>query len=247
MSDAATTVTIDRRFRGPVASGNGGVSAGLAASLIDGSTAVRLRMPPPIETALLVREEDDDGVSLLLGERVVMEARPAAVPVAVPLEGVDLADLLARTFEHGANEVPTDHAAPECFVCGPRDDGLRIIVRNIPDTDVWSSVWTPDGSVTRDGRYVEDHVLWGVLDCPAGAAVVRAPVVGELPFFPALVRLTASLHHPVAVGESVAVLAWNEPSDDRRDNAGTAIVDRDGRVLAQAYAEHARLPIDFAM
>jgi hypothetical protein len=143
--------------------------------------------------------------------------------------------------------MPANHPAPECFVCGPRDDGLRIVVHILPDTDVWSTMWTPAVSVASDGRHVDEHVVWGALDCPAGAAVVHGPVDGELPFFPALVRLTASLDHPVAVGEPVAVLAWNEPSDERRDNAGTAIVNRGGRVLAHAYAEHARLPIDFAM
>jgi hypothetical protein len=246
MPDGVTTIMIDRRFRGPVASGNGGVSAGMAASFVEGPAAVRLRMPPPLETALVVGKTDD-GVALMLGAQVVMEARPSHVPVAVPLEGAHLDDVLAQTFELGANEMPATHPAPECFVCGRRDDGLRIIVRNLPNTDIWSSVWTPDVSVASDGRFVDGHVVWGVLDCPAGMAVVHAPVSGELPFFPALVRLTASLGHPVAVGEPVAVLGWNEPSGDGRDNAGTAIVDRDGRVLAHAYAEHARLPIDFAM
>lgn len=246
MSDITTTVTIDRRFRGPVGSGNGGVSAGMAARLVDGPAAVRLRMPPPIDTPLAVRKEDD-GVLLVLDEQVVMDARPATVPVAVPVDGADLEDVLARTFERGTNDVPANHPAPECFVCGPRADGLQIVVRNLPNTDVWTSVWTPDTSVASDGRHVDEHVLWGALDCPAGMAVVRGPVIGELPFFPALVRLTASLRHPVSVGEPVAVLAWNEPSDERRDNAGTAIVTRDGRILAHAYAEHARLPTDFAM
>ena len=246
MRGGADTIVIDRRFRGPVASGNGGVSAGLAASLLEGSAAVRLRMPPPIDTALAVRDIDD-GVALMLDEQVVMEARPAEVPVAVPLNGADLDDVVGRTIERGANEMLASHPAPECFVCGPRDDGLRIIVRNLADTEVWSSVWTPDVSVASDGQHVDDHVLWGVLDCPAGMAVVHGPVVDELPFFPALMRLTASLRSRVPVGEPVAVLAWNEPSDDRRVNAGTAIVDHDGRILAHAYAEHARLPADFAM
>lgn len=239
-------MVIDRRFRGPVASGNGGVSAGLAASLVEGPAAVQLRMPPPLDTSMVVRDLDD-GIALLLDEQIVIEARSAQVPVAVPLDGADLEDVLARTFERGANPMLTSHPAPECFVCGPRDDGLRLIVRNLPGTEIWSSVWTPDVSVATDGRYVDDHVLWGVLDCPAGMAVVRGPVIDELPFFPALTRLTASLHARVAVGESVAVLAWNEPSDARRVNAGTAILDDDNRVLAHAYVEHARLPIDFAV
>jgi hypothetical protein len=222
------------------------VCAGLAASLIDGPAAVRLRVPPPIDTVLAVREVGE-GIAVVAGHRIVMEARPGSVSSAVPLGGADLEAVLARTFERGTNEVPRDHPAPECFVCGPRDDGLRIIVRNVSDTAVWSSVWVPDASVASDGRHVDDHVVWGALDCPAGMAVVRGPVIGEPPFFPALVRLTASLHHPVTVGEPLAVLAWNEPSDDRRDNAGTAIVDPDGRILAHGYAEHARLPVDFAM
>lgn len=245
MGDAPSTITIDRRFRGPATSGNGGVSAGLAARHVDGPAAVRLRVPPPLDTALAVRVAGD-GVAVVLDEQVVLEARPATVPVGVPVDGAELEDIVARTFARGANAVPLDHPAPECFVCGPRDDGLRVSVAALPGTDVWSSVWTPVAAVANDGRHVDEHVVWGVLDCPAGMAVVRGPVVGELPFFPALTQLTAALRHPVVVGEPVAVLAWNEASDERRANAGTAIVDRGGRVLAHAYAEHARLPSDFA-
>lgn len=240
------TVTIDRRFRGPVASGNGGVSAGLAAAALSGSVAVRLHIPPPVDVPLTIHE-DEDVVTVLRGETIVMDCRAAEVPIGLPVTGRDLEEVLAATFDRGPGEVPQDHAAPECFVCGPRDDGLRVFVRNLPGTEAWSTTWSPDESVAPDGQHAARHVLWGVLDCPAGMAVLRGPVDGDLPFFPALARLTARIDHDIPVGERVAVLAWPTSEDERRANAGTAIVGGDGTVLAMAYAEHARLPVDFAL
>ena len=43
-----STIRIERRFRGPPNSGNGGYSAGRLAAFIDGSAAVTLHMPPPL-------------------------------------------------------------------------------------------------------------------------------------------------------------------------------------------------------
>ncbi|MBW3665484.1 MAG: hypothetical protein KY469_20505 [Actinobacteria bacterium] len=232
-------VTIDRRFRGPLRSGNGGVSAGLAARFIEGPATVRLRRPPPLDRPLGVRRVDG-AVHVFDGQELVMEASPAATPVEPPLQGA----VLERTLERGTTPPPERHRAPECFVCGPRDDGLRICPRHLPGTQVWSTVWTPDDSVSSIGAVVDAHIVWGALDCPAGIAVVRGGLA-ELTFFPALTSLAATIEHPVPVGRPVAVLGWLISEDERRINGGTAVVGSDGTVLASAYAQHARLPLDF--
>lgn len=234
-----TTILIDRRFRGPRQSGNGGVSAGLAAAFIDGPASVRLRRPPPIETPLHVAQ-DGEGVAVLADGETVLEAAAADLEIEVPIDG----RLLDGAFQRGTVRTPEGWAAPHCFVCGPRDDGLGIAPDLLGDNGICATVWTPDDSVSTDGESVDDHVVWGALDCPAGIAVTGGHDA-ELTYFPALVRLTARLEQPVRVGEPVVVIGWPESEDERRVNGGTAIVARDGTLLASAYAEHARLPLDF--
>ena len=236
----AATLTIDRRFRGPRRSGNGGVSAGLAARFLDGPATVRLRRPPPLDRPLTVRRGSAD-VQVMDGDELVLQARPAGEGVEVTADPA----LLLRTFDRGAMPVPEGHAAPECFVCGPRDDGLRIYPTALEGTELWATVWIPGGSVSSDGRQVDPHVVWGALDCPAGFAVVRA---GRAPLthFPALTELTVALDHPVRVGEPVAVWGWSDGQDENHVDGATAIVTADGDVCATGYARHALVPVDFA-
>lgn len=235
-----TTLTIDRRFRGPRRSGNGGVSAGLAAGFLDGPATVRLRRPPPLDRPLTVQRESTK-VQVMDGDELVLHARPASERVEMTVDD----DLLQRTFDRGTTPVPEGHPAPACFVCGPRSDGLGICPTAVDGTELWATVWIPERSVSSDGREVEPHVVWGALDCPAGFAVVRA---GRAPLthFPALTELTVTLDLPVRVGEPVAVWGWSSGQDDDRVDGSTAIIDADGVVKATGYARHTLLPANFA-
>ena len=234
------TLTIDHRFRGPRRSGNGGVSAGLVAGFLDGPATVRLRRPPPLERPLNVQRESAN-VRVMDGDELVLHARPATETVEVTVDD----ELLQRTFDRGTTPVPKGHPAPECFVCGPRDDGLGICPTARDGTQLWATVWNPDRSVSSDGFQVDPHVVWGALDCPAGFAVVRA---GRAPLthFPALTELTVSLDHPVRVGQPVAVWGWSSGQAEDHVDGSTAIIDADGVVKATGYARHALLPADFA-
>jgi hypothetical protein len=51
-------IVIDRRFRGPPESGNGGYTCGLVAGRVDGPAEVTLRLPPPLEEPLTVASGD---------------------------------------------------------------------------------------------------------------------------------------------------------------------------------------------
>src|SRR5688500_18642922 len=64
------TITIGRRYRGPLHSGNGGYSAGLLAQFVDGPAEVTLRLPPPLERPLRVVEQEGR-LWLLDGEAIV--------------------------------------------------------------------------------------------------------------------------------------------------------------------------------
>ena len=236
----AAVLTIDHRFRGPRRSGNGGVSAGLAAGFLDGPVTVRLRRPPPLDRPLTVHRGPDD-VRVSGGEELMLQARPATDTVEVAVDE----ELLQRTFDRGTTPVPRGHPAPECFVCGPREDGLRTCPSVVDGTQLWATVWIPDRSVSSDGVPVDPQVVWGALDCPAGIAVVRhgrAP----LTYFPAFTELTVTLERPVAVGRPVAVWGWSSGQDADRVDGSTAIIDTDGVVRATGHARHSLVPVDFS-
>jgi len=77
------SVAIDRRFRGPEGSANGGYAAGLLAALFDGPAEVTLRLPPPLDRPLAV-EADGDRLLLLDGADLVAEAALANVELEPP-------------------------------------------------------------------------------------------------------------------------------------------------------------------
>ena len=73
-------IVIDRRFRGPDDSGNGGYSAGLFALEHGGDVVeVTLRLPPPLETPLEL-----DGERIVRRRRGVADVREAELGVSPP-------------------------------------------------------------------------------------------------------------------------------------------------------------------
>ena len=78
-----TDIIIDRRFRGPSQSGNGGYSCGVLAEHVPGTVEVTLRAPPPLDRPLRV-ERDEAGASMFDGDTLVAIARPATLDLDVP-------------------------------------------------------------------------------------------------------------------------------------------------------------------
>ena len=118
------TLTIDRRFRGPAQSGNGGYVCGRIARHVPGTAQVRLAIPPPLDTPLEI--DVTDGVARLMsGTTLVGEGRPAELDIEAPAPVSFEAATQRSKHYHGFDE----HTFPECFVCGPHrkpGDGLRI-------------------------------------------------------------------------------------------------------------------------
>ena len=211
------TVTIERRYRGPLDSGNGGYSCGRLAAFLDGPAEVTLRLPPPLGRPLGV-EARGETVVLLDGEDVVAEAVPAAVDVEPPARP-SVAEAEAAAAQHvrlAADEFN------ECFTCGIRDDGdgLRIHVGPLGD-GLQAAPWT--------ARDVAPEVVWAAIDCP-GAWAVGAPGRGEI----VLGRMAAELRRLPADGERCVVVAWPLGEDGRKLYAGTALLDEEGEVLARS-------------
>lgn len=211
------TLTIDRRFRGPLHSGNGGYTAGRLAAFVAGPAEVTLRLPPPLDRPLTVADEDGR-VLLLDGEALIAEARPGAPEVDVPR---------TVTFAE-AEEAATRHVRfagenfSECFSCGVRpDDGLCINPGSVPGTDVHAAPWT--------AHDVSPEVVWAAIDC-SGAYAVGGPGRGEV----VLGRITAAILGLPEEGERCVVIAWPLGEDGRKLYAGTALLGEDGEPLALA-------------
>jgi hypothetical protein len=217
LSGENTTVTIERRYRGPLASGNGGYSAGLLAGFLDGPAEVTLRLPPPLERPL-PHPEREGKLLLLDGDSVVAEAGPAPVELELP-EPPSPEEAAVASEGHvrfgGEN-------FSECFSCGVRPgDGLCIHVGPVDGTELQAAGWT--------AREVSTPVVWAAIDCP-GAYAVGGPGRGEI----VLGRMAAEIRRLPEEGEECVVVSWPLGEDGRKLYAGTALFGGGGEPLAWA-------------
>jgi hypothetical protein len=211
------TLTIERRYRGPLRSANGGYTAGRLAAFVDGPAEVTLRLPPPLERPLTVTAADGR-VLLLDGETLVAEARAGVPAVDVPRTVT-----FAEAEEAAARHVRfAGENFSECFSCGVRpDDGLCINPGALSGTDVQAAPW-----IAHD---VSPPVVWAAIDC-SGAYAVGGPGRGEV----VLGRMTAEIRRLPEEGERCVVVAWPLGEDGRKLSAGTALLGAGGEPLALA-------------
>ncbi len=210
-------IVIDRRYRGPAGSGNGGYSAGRFA-LAHGADEVEvtLRLPPPLETPLTL---DADGL-VRGGDSVVAEVRPGAVDIEPP-PFVPLEDAIAAQAPDLASPFP------ECFVCGHArgTDGLHVHAGPVAERGVHAAPWTPAEDTARP------EFVWAALDCPGGYAVGfpgRGTVV--------LGRLAVRVERVPEPGEECVVVGWHLGSAGRKHEAGTALFAVSGELLGLGRA-----------
>jgi hypothetical protein len=215
-------LVIDRHFRGPTESANGGYTCGVLASLLHGPAEVTLRLPPPLERALEVDWQDDrQRIELHDGDSLVAEATAAEVDIDAP-ESISFEEAAAAELPEGDRE----SAFPECFVCGwAREDGLGIYAGPVASRDLVAATWMPSD------EHVAPEFVWAALDCP-GAYAVHGGERG----MPVLGRLAARVAHLPHPGERCTVLAWPLGDDGRKLYAGTALYGEDGRILGVARA-----------
>jgi hypothetical protein len=211
-------LVIDRKFRGPTTSANGGYTCGLLASFLHGPVEVTLRLPPPLERPL---EVVDDRVELRDDEALVAQAAPAEVELDVP-DPISFEEAAAAALPEGDRE----SVFPECFVCGwARDDGLQIYAGPVEGRDLVAATWVPSDDV------IASEFVWAALDCP-GAYAVQFGERGN----PVLGRLAARVEHLPHPGEHCVVMAWPIGEEGRKLYAGTALLGEDGRTLGTARA-----------
>lgn len=227
------TVTIDSRFRGPQDSGNGGYSCGVIARHVDSPVVeVTLRVPPPLDTPMALREADG-GIDMLDGETLVAEARPAeGLDIAIP-EPVSLEQAQAGREDSGLNKFTP---YPDCFVCSPEreaGDGLHITPGPVEGREeLLASPWDTSATLPLEAGAVSPDIVWAALDCPGGVAVILMPDAGLC----VLGRLTAQIHAPVLPETSYVAIGWPTERDGRKIGAGTAIFTPDGELVAASKA-----------
>lgn len=223
-------IRVDRRFRGPPNSGNGGYVCGILARHVGPNAVVTLRRPIPLDRKLaLIRHTD--GATLFAGEELLAEARPDVIeidsPATVSFEAAQAASASVAEHDHR-------HPLPGCFVCGPErtsGDGLRLRPGPIGD-GLLATPWRPDAALCADDGLVAAEYVWSVLDCPSGfAAAWRQPDSAIL-----LGRLAASIRGRPAPGDLCVITAWPTRQDGRKLHAEAALFGKGSTLLAVARA-----------
>ena len=227
---SARTLVIERRFRGPPESGNGGYTSGMLAAAAATPVEVRLMKPPPLDRPLSIRDDADRSRLVLLdGEETVASASPKTFELEVPKPPQYTEALAAVSGYEGFRE----HTYPGCFVCGPgraRGDGMRIFASPIGDGKICAAAWLPDPSLAGPDGKVLPEFMWAALDCPgffASGAAARGVLLG---------LYAARVDRCVHMEEACVVIGWALGHDGRKHYTGTAVFDEDGEICGRAIA-----------
>jgi hypothetical protein len=220
------TIVIDRRFRGPPESGQGGYTCGLLAGMLPGTVEVSLRAPPPLERPLTIEQHADGQLMLRDGDTLVARAQAADLELAAP-DPVTFEEATSAVsgylgFEH--------HAFPSCFACGPErgeGDGLRLFPGPVNGRGMVACPWRPSVDLADGDGLVRSEFVWAALDCPTAFACD----LGES-WAIVLAQLTAKINRPLRAEEPHVVTAWPLGRDGRKHHAACAVFDQGGEVLA---------------
>jgi hypothetical protein len=222
-------VSIPSRFNGPLASGNGGYSAGVFAALLDGPAAVSLRSPVPLDRELAV-EREREGLRVADDGTLVAMVEPAAeLDLEVP-EPVSVGEARAAS---GHYRGLAGGEFCRCFVCGrAREDSLGVFAGAVAGRDVVASPWAPPPWTAGATGQVMPEIVSAVLDCPTYFALYMH---GDLRTS-FLARFQVRIDAPIPVGEDLVVVAWPIEVEGRKLHAGSALLGASGAVLAVARA-----------
>ena len=229
-------VVIERRFRGPVDSANGGYACAMVAQAIEPGPAVEvtLRAPPPLDRPLAV-EATDDGAVLRDGETLLAEGRAAPAPKEPP----DPVSLEQAVEARSTSPMQHDHPFPTCFVCGPDPEGgLHVTLGPVAGRDVVAAPYESKPEHAGDDGTVRAELVWSVLDCPSGVAGMLRPEIGTS----VLGRMTAMLEGPLEAGADYVAIGWPISHEGRKFQAGSAIFSEGGERLAFAETTWIELP-----
>jgi hypothetical protein len=193
---------------------------------------VSLESPIPLDRAF--------GIERLADGRVVLSDDSAAVlahaePATLQIEAPTPPSFAEAQWASERYLGFTEHASPECFVCGPArewGDGLAIFPGPLPGRHLVAAPWAPDPTLFDKRGTVRPEFVWAALDCPSGFALLEA--FGRRKAV--LSQLTVSLIRPLEVGARWIVMGWPFASDGRNLLGASAIVSESGELHALASA-----------
>jgi hypothetical protein len=224
---------IERRYRGPTSTGNGGWTAGLLATEFVRSgraepVDVTLRRPPPLETELTVESDQHSARLLYPGGQTIADAVAAeSAALGEPVQPVDPVPARAAETDYVGLR---HHPFPECFVCGPdraEGDGLRLFPGPIGPGRT-ACTWTPHPALAGGDGRLDPTYVWAALDCPSGWA-------GEIEFRPMVLgRITGQVHDRPRAGETHVVVGRLVDVEGRKTRTASTVYDADGHVVGQA-------------
>lgn len=224
-------VVIERRFRGPPESGNGGYVCGLLGRHYRDAAQVTLRRPPPLDREMTLTGHGGEQLRLMDGDDLIAESTNADLLMDVP-EPPDLETAVGASRGYVGF---TDHHFGGCFVCGPdrrEGDGLRIFAGDVAGSDMVAAPWTPDDSLAgADGRVCREY-LWAALDCPGYFSLHT----DRPPSLMLLGQFVARVDPVIRPGDSCIVIGWALGSEGRKHFAGTALFSPAGDCVGSARA-----------
>jgi hypothetical protein len=232
-------IVIGQRFCGPPDSGNGGYACGLVAARVDGPAEVTLRLPPPLDTPLVVAPVATGSVRVLDGDALVAEGvRRVDEDLGIDApQPVSVADAESAAAGSPLHEHPEEHPFPTCFVCGPQrapDDGLRVLVGPVPGRSVAADTWTPAADLAEDKGVVRPEFVWAVLDCSGGVGSWLADPIGGKAVV--LGRMAVTITKPVLAGAPHVAVGWRAGHDGRKVTAASALFTAGGELAGLARA-----------
>ncbi len=226
-------VTITARFRGPAQSGNGGYTAGVLASAIEGAIEgdggraieVTLKKHPPLDTPLTIVVAGAHA-SLRDGADEIASAQASPLVLDVPAPPTFDAAVLASRRYRGFES----HPYPGCFVCGPErgdGDGLRIFAGKVDGHELVAAPL-----VVPAGPEPPIAFVWAALDCPGyfGAILSDEEIAPTL----LLGKIHAEVLAPLHAGASYVVIGWPLGREGRKVFGATALFDEHGGLVARS-------------
>lgn len=226
-------ITIGRQFCGPPNSGNGGYVCGVLAKGLEGPVTAVLRAPPPLDVELGLKRRDGGTVLLNADGAPIGQGGPATQELPQPPLVPSLEEARAAMAGYiGHNQ----RVHPICFTCGNEredGDGLRVFPGQLAGAEagVVACTWTPHAAFGEADGTVASEVVWAALDCPGFFSwVEKEGRHGAL-----LGTMTGEIVTAPKVGEEYVVLAWPIAREGRKETAGVALFDAEGRLLARGY------------
>ncbi|MBT4691665.1 MAG: hypothetical protein HOK21_21660 [Rhodospirillaceae bacterium] len=242
-----TEIIIDRRFRGPPNSGNGGYVCGILAGHIGPkalAAEVTLHKPIPLDLPLAVTGCPNEIMEMHCGDDLVATARPTELKLE-DLPRATYPD--ARAASRATPFTEANHDVSGCFVCGPArkpGDGLRILAGPLADDPtVYASHWIPGDDLAGSDGLVRDEFIWSCLDCPTGHVLLSSGFENDEGDTSILLgRMSARIIARPKPGDHCTITARPGPRSGRKWLADGALYGADGALLAMARATWITVP-----